>query len=629
VAEAAAGRRVLLVSTDPAHSLGDALAVPLSHTPKAIRRGLDAVELDAPRAFARWLAEHRRPLGEILEHGTWLDAEDVDALLNLSIPGVDELIGLLEVSRLAGRGAYDLVVVDTAPTGHTLRLLAAPEAVAAVAEILDLLQEEHRVIRAQLARVGRPEAADRLIALLAEQARDTGERLRDRKQTTFQWVTLPEEMSLAESADAIRALERAGLHVPEIVVNRVLPDAPPCPVCDRRRREERRVVAATRRRLGRGRRVSIVYAALEEPRGVAALARLAKGREAALKGRPTNVGRPFRAGATAAFRGSAFIAPESLDAIKGASLLFFGGKGGVGNTTVAAATPLRLARAHPTQRILLLSTDPAHSLADVFKQPAGDKERALLGGPRNLIVRELDAPGALAAKRAQFEEAIDEIAAAVGASTVAGSIDAGISVRSPSANIARELMNLAPPGIDELFGVISVVDARAEYDVIVVDTAPTGHALRLLEMPDAAREWMQVLMRVLLKYRSLVRPGQLAAELVEISKSIRELQLLLRDARQTRFIVVTRAAEVPRQETGRLLARLRRLRLSTPAVVFNALTLAPGRCARCRATAAMEEREIRALRRPRGCAIIRTPLTAPPPRGVAALQRWARTWSGA
>jgi len=202
-------------------------------------------------------------------------------------------------------------------------------------------------------------------------------------------------------------------------------------------------------------------------------------------------------------------------------------------------------------------------------------------------------------------------------------------VRSPSANIARELMNLAPPGIDELFGVISVVDARAEYDVIVVDTAPTGHALRLLEMPDAAREWMQVLMRVLLKYRSLVRPGQLAAELVEISKSIRELQLLLRDARQTRFIVVTRAAEVPRQETGRLLARLRRLRLSTPAVVFNALTLAPGQCARCRATAAMEEREIRALRRPRGCAIIRTPLTAPPPRGVAALQRWARTWSGA
>ena len=130
-------------------------------------------------------------------------------------------------------------------------------------------------------------------------------------------------------------------------------------------------------------------------------------------------------------------------------------------------------------------------------------------------------------------------------------------------------MNLAPPGIDELFGILSVVDARADYDVIVVDTAPTGHALRLLEMPDAAREWMQVLLRVLLKYRSLVRPGQLAAELVDVSKSIRELQALLRDATQTRFIVVTRAAEVPRRETERLLARLRRLHLSTPAVVVQ------------------------------------------------------------
>ena len=65
-------------------------------------------------------------------------------------------------------------------------------------------------------------------------------------------------------------------------------------------------------------------------------------------------------------------------------------------------------------------------------------------------------------------------------------------------------------------------------------------------MPDAAREWVQVLLRVLLKYRSLVRPGQLAAELVDVSKSIRELQALLRDRQQTRFIVVTRAAEVPR-----------------------------------------------------------------------------------
>jgi anion-transporting ArsA/GET3 family ATPase len=147
-------------------------------------------------------------------------------------------------------------------------------------------------------------------------------------------------------------------------------------------------------------------------------------------------------------------------------------------------------------------------------------------------------------------------------------------------------------------------------------------------MPDAARDWVQVLLRVLLKYRSLVRPGQLAAELVDLSRSIRGLQELLRNPRDTRFVVVTRAAAVPRIETGRLLARLRRLRLSAPAVVVNAMTLGPGRCHRCRAIAAAERRELELLRaRRRQCAIIQAPLAAPPPRGSGALDRWSRAWS--
>ena len=95
---------MLVVSTDPAHSLGDALGVALSAQPRRVRSGLYAAELDAPRAFARWLKQHRRPLGEILEHGTWLDAEDVDALLGLAIPGVDELVGLVEIARMADAG---------------------------------------------------------------------------------------------------------------------------------------------------------------------------------------------------------------------------------------------------------------------------------------------------------------------------------------------------------------------------------------------------------------------------------------------------------------------------------------------------------------------------------------------
>src|SRR5439155_23458897 len=150
---------VRVVSTGPAHALGDALGVRLGARPAKVRGGrtLEALDLDAPRAFAHWLAAHRQALGDVVEHGTWLDRADIDALLGLSIPGIDELIGLMEIGRLAESRTYSLIIVDTAPTGHTLRLLAAPATVAAVATVLDEMQREHRVIREQLARVGRPD----------------------------------------------------------------------------------------------------------------------------------------------------------------------------------------------------------------------------------------------------------------------------------------------------------------------------------------------------------------------------------------------------------------------------------------------------------------------------------------
>jgi arsenite-transporting ATPase len=653
---AASGRdrlRVLLVSTDPAHSLGDALGVKLSGTPARIGPLLDAVELDATRAFARWLDEHRRALGDVLEHGTWLDAEDVDSLLDLAIPGVDELVGLLEIERMAnrpsssrsGRG-YDLVVTDTAPTGHTLRLLAAPETVAAVAEVFDTLQQEHRLIRRQLARVNRPEAADLLIAQLTEQAHNTAKRLRDPGQTALHWVTLAEALSLAETEDAVRMLDEAGLRVTDIIVNRVTKVSDECRLCERRREEERSVIAGLRRRLGRGRRVRLISAATREPVGVAALTALADG---AAKRRndtaaPDDSPARDRGSAFSAARGAALSGPPErshsdqpesprfdADVFRGASLLFFGGKGGVGKTTVAAATAVKLAQGRPAQRFLLLSTDPAHSLLDVFGERAGpidpDQPHTVTGAPANLYVRELDAPRALEVRRASLESALDDIAVAVG---TLGEMGGGIADNAA----LHSLMRLAPPGIDELFGILAVIDARAAYDVVLVDTAPTGHALRLLEMPDAAREWTQLLLRMLMKYRALVRPGRLAAELVDLSRSIRELQAVLRDHACSRFILVTRAAELARVETTRLLTRLRRLSLAVPAIVVNARTLAPERCRRCRATADDEEREVERLvgklgRSGRGqerCAIIQAPISAPPPRGAKALGRWADRW---
>jgi hypothetical protein len=197
----------------------------------------------------------------------------------------------------------------------------------------------------------------------------------------------------------------------------------------------------------------------------------------------------------------------------------------------------------------------------------------------------------------------------------------------------RGLMDLAPPGLDELFAVLSIVEALLErhppVDVVVLDTAPTGHALRLLEMPATALGWVHALLAILLKYREVVGLGEVAAELVATARRLRELGALLTDAGRARAVAVTRAAELPQRETARLLARLGRLRVAVPAVVVNALG-AEG-CPRCAKARRAEARVVAALRRQRATGrrpwgIISTPAAAPPPRGVAALARWAHTW---
>jgi len=272
-----------------------------------------------------------------------------------------------------------------------------------------------------------------------------------------------------------------------------------------------------------------------------------------------------------------------------------------------------LARRRQGARILLLSTDPAHSLADVLRVPLGDDERPVAGVP-GLVARELDAGGAFARWRERHGGEVDR---AVGALAAEGS---GV----------EDLLDFTPPGLDELIAVSSLLDAMFSEDgedgapardLVIVDTAPTGHALRLLEMPELALSWDRFLLSLLLKYREAMGLGDLAAGLVDLSRSLKRLQALLRDPGRARFVVVTRAAELPRRETARLLSSLRRLKIAVPAVVVNALP--PPGCSR--------SGEIPALRLPRvvrgRCAIIEAPATFPPPRGAEDLATWAQDWT--
>jgi DNA topoisomerase III/TRC40/GET3/ArsA family transport-energizing ATPase len=290
------------------------------------------------------------------------------------------------------------------------------------------------------------------------------------------------------------------------------------------------------------------------------------------------------------------IAPTGLQ------LLFFGGKGGVGKTTCSAAVALALAERRPGARILLISTDPAHSVADVLEVPLGDDERPVPGAPQGLRARELDAGRAFAKWQERYRDKVDEAAGAFAPAF------------APDNGGVQDLLDLTPPGIDELIAVSSLLDAvfgdggEPAYDLVVVDTAPTGHALRLLEMPELALSWDHYLLSLLLKYREAVGLGGLAQELVALSRGLKRLEALLRDPARARFVVVTRAAELPRRETVRLLQSLKKLGIAVPAVIINAVP---------------PDLKLQGFGR---CAIIRAPAEFPPPRGVARLAAWARSW---
>jgi arsenite-transporting ATPase len=197
----------------------------------------------------------------------------------------------------------------------------------------------------------------------------------------------------------------------------------------------------------------------------------------------------------------------------------------------------------------------------------------------------------------------------------------------------HDLIDLAPPGIDELVAITDVLDALDApapegYGLVVIDTAPTGHALRLLETPGLVHDWVRTLMSIVLKYQPVVGIGELGETLLALSQGLGRLRERLTDPARTRFIAVTRPGALPRAETERLVARLRSMRIAVPGVIVNAL--GRGTCGRCRRASAAERLEIAALRR--GAArwrqrpLVLAPLHLPPPQGPARLRRWAAGW---
>src|SRR5262249_33173192 len=135
----------------------------------------------------------------------------------------------------------------------------------------------------------------------------------------------------------------------------------------------------------------------------------------------------------------------------------------------------------------------------------------------------------------------------------------------------QELIALAPPGVDELAALQTVSDFLdlGQYTSIVLDTAPTGHLLRFLELPAVVLEWVRTLLKLLLKYRRVVTPSDLAEELIRLSKGVKQTLAIMANPALCEFIGVTIPERMSLAETNRLMEGLRKLRVPANRLVVN------------------------------------------------------------
>ena len=222
------GQRVLLVSTDPAHSTSDIFERRFTREEREILPNLHGLEIDADFEAGRYIAEVKEQVAKMFSPAM-VGAASRQIDLAAAMPGVGDvaLFDRLTTIVAARNSAYDLVVFDTAPTGHTVRLLQMPEMLSTWIEALTA-QRRRAVERDAILRDdGGEEEADPIVAAL-ERRRDrldaVRRRLVEHRDTSFVLVLIPERLPIEETSRAAGALAEAGIEVGAVVVTRVLPD---------------------------------------------------------------------------------------------------------------------------------------------------------------------------------------------------------------------------------------------------------------------------------------------------------------------------------------------------------------------------------------------------------------------
>ena len=575
-------QRVLLISTDPAHSLADALQTRLSdkpttvHLPKA--RKLQAWQVNATTLFRDFLAEYKEQILDVIDAGAIFSREDIEPLLDTTLPGLAEVAGLLAVHDAMESGKYESIVVDTAPFGHTLRLFQLPEHFMRLMNFLELAASRDAILAAHFGGGARRAGGD---FLRRWREMVDGIQKAFTKQAKLFLVTSPEKFSLNESVRCVAELAQDDppIEVSAVVLNRAVADKANCPICSKRAQQTKAAVSFLQKNFA-GKRV---FRGEDPGSPILGAADLAAFAEHMFSAKPLRVNR--RAPRSPGIQLKRLDWPALT-----VTLSLTSGKGGVGKTTISAALGFKT-RMNLKEPVEICSVDPAPSLDDVFQKPIGDRARPVLGDPK-YRASEMDSA-------ALFKSWIREIRAKIEEAT--GGEVSGIHVDLTfERQLLSELLDIVPPGVDEVLAIFRIMDSLSSArQKVVIDMAPTGHALELLRMPERILAWTRPLLKTLAAHRTLALARDAAVSIAELGQRVRELIGILHDEREAQIHVVMLAEPMPDRETQRLISELEVQKLPAKSLFVNRVLFEDdvGNCRRCGRAMLWQRTTLSGLRR--------------------------------
>jgi arsenite-transporting ATPase len=555
----------LLMSTDPAHSLADMLEAKDGHFSKGphhltgIKGKISVWQIDSDREFKKFLEGNREGILNIVENGTFFNREEIAPLLDTTLPGMSEVAGLLALRDLLESGEHDHIVVDTAPFGHTLRLFELPGHFQRFLNFLEVASSRDDLLAQRFG--GRTSApAHGFLDQWQATVRQVKEAFSAERAEVL-LVTSPETFSLNEAVRCVDALREsaAEMRLGGIVLNRVVTSAGKCLRCRARVLQGKKAIQFLKRKFPRVPRLI----GIDPGNPLLGARQLQRFGDTVFAGGQANLVAPLP---KTSLKRKLKFAKIKWPAVK-TRLSFTLGKGGVGKTTVTAALAFHARSLHKDVHVTVCSTDPAPSLDDIFQKDIGDQMVSVLGDP-GLGAMEMDAVFEFRRWAARIKKQLS-----AGTSMESGGLHVDLTFEK---EVFAALMDVVPPGVDEVFAIFRILDLlEAKHGSVLIDMAPTGHALELLRMPDRILLWSRLLLKSLAAHRTLALAQDVAVELAGLGQRVRKLLELMRDPKQSRAWAVMLPEPVPDRQTQRLLAAIKEIGVAVDSLLVNRVLLEP------------------------------------------------------